>query len=281
MLLSFLIIASGWWHIRAAYGSDSRQFYISKPLTMLLIIALAFGYQGDDHNGSHAWILLGLCLSLAGDVLLMLPRDRFIQGLAAFFVAHLCYIVGFAQGQAELATHPVLLTELSGADKTVRDLGYQKTKALIRQYRPDVVHIHQTHNRGIIEACLETTPTIIHGHDYRYLCPASTFFYRRSETLCARTAGPACFAVTLTRHCLTPRPQYTFPYYPRVRWIQQQRHRFAHVIAPSESCRQRFLQAGFAAEQVTTLPYFCPIPGRDEPRPLPAHPTLLFIGRTT
>lgn len=34
MLLSFLIIASGWWHIRAAYGSDSCQFYISKPLTM-------------------------------------------------------------------------------------------------------------------------------------------------------------------------------------------------------------------------------------------------------
>ena len=54
MLLSFLIIASGWWHIRAAYGSDSRQFYISKPLTMLFIIALAFGYQSDDHNGSHA-----------------------------------------------------------------------------------------------------------------------------------------------------------------------------------------------------------------------------------
>nr|WP_279009465.1 lysoplasmalogenase [Aeromonas jandaei] len=98
MLLSFLIIASGWWHIRAAYGSDRRQFYISKPLTMLLIIALAFGYQGYDHDGSHAWILLGLCLSLAGDVLLMLPSDRFIQGLAAFLVAHLCYIVGFAQG---------------------------------------------------------------------------------------------------------------------------------------------------------------------------------------
>ncbi len=107
MLLSFLIIASGWWHIRSAYGSDSRQFYISKPLTMLLIIALAFGYQSYDHDGSHAWILLGLCLSLAGDVLLMLPSDRFIQGLAAFLVAHLCYIVGFAQG-------PLLLNLVDG-----------------------------------------------------------------------------------------------------------------------------------------------------------------------
>ncbi|MGL4717184.1 MAG: lysoplasmalogenase [Aeromonas sp.] len=107
MLLSLLIIVSGWWHIRAAYEPGSRQFYISKVLTMLLIIALAFGYQNDDHDGSHAWILLGLCLSLAGDVLLMLPTDRFIQGLAAFFVAHLCYIVGFAQG-------PLLLQLVDG-----------------------------------------------------------------------------------------------------------------------------------------------------------------------
>lgn len=107
MLLSFLIIASGWWHIRAAYGADYRQFYLSKPLTMLFIIALAFGYQGYDHDGSHAWILLGLRLSLAGDVLLMLPADRFIAGLAAFLVAHLCYIVGFAQG-------PLLLNLVDG-----------------------------------------------------------------------------------------------------------------------------------------------------------------------
>lgn len=56
-------------------------------------------FQSYDHDGSHAWILLGLCLSLAGDVLLMLPSDRFIQGLAAFLVAHLCYNVGFAQGR--------------------------------------------------------------------------------------------------------------------------------------------------------------------------------------
>ncbi|MCS3457462.1 lysoplasmalogenase [Aeromonas rivuli] len=98
MWLSVLIIASAWWHIKAAYGTDTRQFYLSKPLTMLLIVALAFGYHGDDQNGSHAWILLGLCLSLLGDVMLMLPVDRFLQGLAAFLVAHLCYIVGLAQG---------------------------------------------------------------------------------------------------------------------------------------------------------------------------------------
>ncbi|MGL5597055.1 MAG: lysoplasmalogenase [Aeromonas sp.] len=97
MLLSFLIIASGWWHIRSDSSASPRQFYLSKSLTMLLIIALAISYQGDDHNSSHAWILLGLCLSLVGDVWLMLPIDRFIQGFAAFFAANLCYLMGFIQ----------------------------------------------------------------------------------------------------------------------------------------------------------------------------------------
>jgi uncharacterized membrane protein YhhN len=97
MLLSLLIIAAGWWHISAAYGTDSGQFYGSKLLTLLFIIALAFGYQGDDHDGNHRWILFGLCLSLVGDALLMLPSTRFMQGLAVFFMAHLSYLIGLAQ----------------------------------------------------------------------------------------------------------------------------------------------------------------------------------------
>ncbi|PJG59686.1 lysoplasmalogenase [Aeromonas cavernicola] len=116
MLLSFLIIASGWWHVRVAHRSNMPHFGLSKPLTMLLIIALAFGYQGYDHDGSHAWILLGLCLSLAGDVLLMLPHQRTMQGAAAFLVAHLCYIVGFAQGPLLLnLLDALLLLVVAGA----------------------------------------------------------------------------------------------------------------------------------------------------------------------
>ena len=39
--------------------------------------------------------LAGLLFSLVGDVSLMLPNERFIQGLVSFLVAHLCYIVAF------------------------------------------------------------------------------------------------------------------------------------------------------------------------------------------
>jgi len=40
-------------------------------------------------------IITGLLFSLAGDVFLMLPSDRFVAGLVAFLIAHLFYIAAF------------------------------------------------------------------------------------------------------------------------------------------------------------------------------------------
>ena len=34
---------------------------------------------------------------MAGDIFLMLPRERFIAGLVAFLLAHVAYVVGFNQ----------------------------------------------------------------------------------------------------------------------------------------------------------------------------------------
>ncbi len=51
----------------------------------------------------RAWFVLGLLLSLAGDVFLMLEHDKFIAGLAAFLGAHLAYIAGFLLAPVEVA----------------------------------------------------------------------------------------------------------------------------------------------------------------------------------
>jgi glycosyltransferase involved in cell wall biosynthesis len=57
--------------------------------------------------------------------------------------------------------------------------------------------------------------------------------------------------------------------------------RFRRVIAPSEEARQRFLAAGFGEDQVVKIPYFCPLPVRDEPRRTPDTPTVTFLGRAS
>jgi uncharacterized membrane protein YhhN len=69
--------------------------YLAKPGAMLVLIAwlwLVTGFQG-----AMLWFGLGLVFSLAGDIFLMLPEERFIPGLVAFLLAHVAYIIGFNQ----------------------------------------------------------------------------------------------------------------------------------------------------------------------------------------
>lgn len=73
--------------------------FVAKPLATIAIFAWALGRAGDL-GSRRRFVLLGLVLSLAGDVALLWPREGFITGLVAFLLAHLAYIVAFTRGSA-------------------------------------------------------------------------------------------------------------------------------------------------------------------------------------
>ena len=69
--------------------------YITKPLTMVLVIALCLLAFRGPHNRRYARLVLAaLLFSLLGDVLLMLD-ELFLPGLLAFFVAQIFYVAAF------------------------------------------------------------------------------------------------------------------------------------------------------------------------------------------
>ena len=83
--------------VGASLDGDGRWLhYIAKPLTTLLIAAIAWRASGDP--GYRRAILAGMALSCIGDIALMLPFDAFVPGLVAFLLAGLCYIVAFRAG---------------------------------------------------------------------------------------------------------------------------------------------------------------------------------------
>ncbi|NLG49000.1 MAG: lysoplasmalogenase [Chloroflexi bacterium] len=96
--LSLLILVSALWTIQAKYRGLERHEYVAKPLTTILILLLAVTRDGAGDPFYQAAIVVGLGFSLAGDVFLMLPGDRFVPGLASFLLAHLAYIVAFTSG---------------------------------------------------------------------------------------------------------------------------------------------------------------------------------------
>jgi uncharacterized membrane protein YhhN len=68
--------------------------FVAKPLTTILLIVHAWP-RGHDMPAARRFVLIGLVLSLAGDVALLWPQQGFLPGLVAFLLAHLAYIGAF------------------------------------------------------------------------------------------------------------------------------------------------------------------------------------------
>lgn len=103
-LLVLLPAAVDWW---AVAREDVRLERVAKPATIaVLMVATAVTWTGDFDRTFIA-TMVALVLSMAGDVFLMGERDRFIQGLIAFFAAHVAYIVAF--GGVVLSPYSVFL----------------------------------------------------------------------------------------------------------------------------------------------------------------------------
>lgn len=100
LILTCIFAAFDW----SAVNNDNKQIgYFTKPavivslLLWLLIYAKPFEGLQSPPGIDIRWIVWALVFSLAGDVLLMLPKQQFLPALIAFALAHIGYIQGFAQ----------------------------------------------------------------------------------------------------------------------------------------------------------------------------------------
>lgn len=92
LFAAFLAVAvADWW---SRHTGDQRLEYVAKPLAMVLLAGVAIALDPAD-GARRGWFVAAIALSLAGDVFLMLPSDRFVAGLASFLLAHLAYVAGF------------------------------------------------------------------------------------------------------------------------------------------------------------------------------------------
>lgn len=94
-LMPWLAALSGGITMAANSGGLAASLaFVFKPLTTLLVIVYAWR-RGGDVPRQRRLVLVGLWLSLAGDVFLLWPNAGFLPGLVAFLLAHLAYIGAF------------------------------------------------------------------------------------------------------------------------------------------------------------------------------------------
>lgn len=84
--------------------------WVFKPLTMLVVVGSVTLLA--QPSPLRTLVIVGLCLSLVGDIILMLPMRGFVAGLATFLLALGVYAIAFTrEGQIRswhLLTLPVL-----------------------------------------------------------------------------------------------------------------------------------------------------------------------------
>jgi uncharacterized membrane protein YhhN len=98
-----LISTSAAFAISGKYQKSKFLHYAFKPLTMIMIISLAWERTVEGASAYGTLIVAGLCLSLFGDVFLMLPPRYFRPGLMAFLAAQVLYIAAFSRGLEQLS----------------------------------------------------------------------------------------------------------------------------------------------------------------------------------
>lgn len=85
--------------IRAEILGKQRQIYVLKPISTLLVIAVALlsSVEPVQNLTYTVGVIIGLLLSFGGDMALMFQEHRkaFIIGLALFLLGHIAYTVVF------------------------------------------------------------------------------------------------------------------------------------------------------------------------------------------
>ena len=158
---------------------------------------------------------------------------------------------------------------------------YRELRALCRALRPDVVHFHNTFplaSPSAYYAARHEGATVVQTlHNYRLLCPATTFF--RDGKVCEDCLGRAVPWPGVLNRCY--RGSRTASAGAAL-WVAA--HRAARTwtraidlyIAPTEFLRRKFVEGGVPAAKIVCKPHFLPVdPGAGDHRGAFA----LFVGR--
>lgn len=107
-----IALLGGAFHLYATASDDLWLALASKPVPVL---ALLLWLGSTPATAYRRRIMIGLGLSLIGDIALAWPGDQFVVGLAAFLCAHLAYLWAYLGRTREAAPGALLLAITCGA----------------------------------------------------------------------------------------------------------------------------------------------------------------------
>jgi len=118
-----------WWATHAERPAVRR---VSKPATLAALIGVAVTLDPSVSPTIRTWMVVGLVLSLAGDIFLMLDEKWFVAGLGSFLLGHNAYVVGLQLAPTSVA---FTLVGLAVVAATMGTVGRQMIRRVARTHR--------------------------------------------------------------------------------------------------------------------------------------------------
>ena len=109
--LLIIAVAAAALYIYALATDNALLGLVCKPVPVLALIAWMRSAPATPYR---RWITLGLGFSVLGDMLLAIPADLFVFGLAAFLCAHLAYLRAYYSQTRRAALPALLLSAITG-----------------------------------------------------------------------------------------------------------------------------------------------------------------------
>jgi glycosyltransferase involved in cell wall biosynthesis len=158
----------------------------------------------------------------------------------------------------------------------------QKVRALIQEFRPDVVHVHNFFpllSPSVYDACEQEGVAVVQTlHNYRLGCPKAMFF--RDSQICEACLGQPLPWPSIRYGCYRESRAQTAVVATMLAWHRWQQtwwKRVSAFITLTEFQKQKLVQAGLPPQRMYVKPNFLfpPPPFSTEKDPT----FLLFVGR--
>jgi glycosyltransferase involved in cell wall biosynthesis len=157
----------------------------------------------------------------------------------------------------------------------------RRMRACLADYSPDLAHIrgiyHHLSPSILWELKKRGIPVLYHLNDFKVLCPAYNFVaHGRSCELClggsySHAVTENCYAGPRSSAMVLAGEAYLHG------WLKTYARCVDLFLAPSEFVRDKFIDAGFAAQRIEVLPHFQALP--TEERLAPDGGYILYFGR--
>ncbi|AFK71424.1 hypothetical protein A210_08735 [Pseudomonas putida SJTE-1] len=109
--LMILALTAAALYLYALASDNTLLALMTKPIPVLALIAWL---RSTPVSPYRTWISIGLAFSVLGDILLAIPGDLFVFGLAAFLCAHLAYLRGYCGITLRPALPALIFSAITG-----------------------------------------------------------------------------------------------------------------------------------------------------------------------